>query len=166
MITERGKVVAVETDGIWVETANQSACSRCSARKGCGQSLLAQVDGHRSYIKAALNGHNTEDFRDGDLVTIGVHETAVIRGSLIVYCLPLMGLIGGATLGNTVSLSEPGVVALAATGLTLAALGVRWFSRFYSDDERFQPVVVSQSPKIPMEAGIIQHSPVSVSLNN
>lgn len=142
MILETGKVVAVEGDGVWVETANQRACGACAARKGCGQSLLAQMQGHRSYIRAALNGHLPQDFQEGDLVEIGVHESAVIRGSLLVYCLPLLGLVAGATVGDAVGVSE-GLVAMSALmGLVLAGMGVRWFSRNHYADERFQPVVV------------------------
>lgn len=146
MITEPGKVVAIDADGIWVETANQSACSRCSARKGCGQSLLAQMDGHRSYIKAGLNGHAPGDFREGNLITIGVHETAVLRGSLMVYCLPLLGLMGGALAGNAFDLNELGVAVCTLAGLVTAAVAVRWSSQAHSHDERFQPVVVDTLP--------------------
>lgn len=142
MITEAGKVVAVERDGVWVETANQSACGRCSARKGCGQSLLAQMDGHRSYIKALLNGHSPGEFREGDMVTIGIDENAVVRGSLVVYCLPLLGLVAGAVIGNGFSFPDIGVAAVAFAGLVAAGLAVRWFSRRHSHDEDFQPVII------------------------
>lgn len=145
LITEQGKVVAIEADGIWVETANQSACGKCAARKGCGQSLLAQIDGHRSYIKAGLNGYSPAAFREGAIITIGVHEDAITRGSLLVYCLPLLGLIAGATLGDAVRLPEAGIVALAISGLFLCGLAVRVISRRQTGDERFQPIVVNLS---------------------
>lgn len=145
MITESGRVVAMEADGIWVETASQSTCSRCAARKGCGQSLLAQVSGHRSHIKVAYNGHDPQGFQEGATITIGLHESAVLRGSLLVYCLPLFGLIVGATLGHSAGLPEAGVALLAAAGLIISSLGIHVFTRRYSNDERFQPVVVSST---------------------
>jgi len=162
MIIESGKIVAVESDGVWVETANQSACGRCAARKGCGQSLLVQVDGHRSYIKAAWNGHQAQDFREGEFIRIGVHETAVLRGSLIAYCLPLAGLVGGATLGNAINFSEPGVVAVSIAGLALAAIIVRGLSRFYKNDERFQPVVIGRSDPMDSLQTSIVSAPVPI----
>jgi sigma-E factor negative regulatory protein RseC len=162
VIIESGRIVAMECDGVWVETANQSACGRCSARKGCGQSLLAQVNGHRSYIKAAWNGQTSRNFREGDFISIGVHETAVLRGSLIAYCLPLIGLVGGATLGNAAALSEPGVVAFSIAGLILAAVVVHGLSRFYRDDERFQPVVIGRFISTDNMAASIDPIPLSV----
>jgi sigma-E factor negative regulatory protein RseC len=145
VITEQGKVVAVESDGVWVETANQSACSRCVARKGCGQSLLAQVDGHRSYIKAAFNDYEARDFQEGQVVEIGIHESAVTRGSFLVYCLPLLGLVMGAGVGDALGVPEVGVAAFSAFGLMMSGLGVRWFSRRTSIDARYQPVVVNMN---------------------
>lgn len=155
LIIEQGKVVAIEADGIWVETANQSACGKCAARKGCGQSLLAQIDGHRSYIKAALNGFHPADFKEGGVITIGVHEDAVARGSLLVYCLPLLGLLCGAALGDAFGLPEAGVVAFAAAGLLLCGLAVRTISHAKATDERFQPIVVSLSVA---GAAVMDHS--------
>ncbi len=161
MITETGKVVAIETNGVWVETANQSACGRCAARKGCGQSLLVKADGHRSYIQAAWNGHASDKCREGDLITIGIHESAVLRGSLMVYCLPLLGLVVGAIIGNILSLPEAGVAASTAIGLTAATLGVRWFSRRHVGDPRFQPVVVALSNA---DSDVVQVAPQSLTL--
>jgi sigma-E factor negative regulatory protein RseC len=151
VIVEPGKVMAVEADGVWVETANQSACSRCAARKGCGQSLLAQVDGHRSYIKVRYAGYAASDFKEGDAIEIGVDESAVLRGSLLVYCTPLIGLLGGALLGNilfgglsgnSAAMSELATVLTAGIGLLLGAASVRWLSSRQCNDQRFQPVVV------------------------
>ncbi len=162
MIIESGRIVAVESGGVWVETANQSACGRCAARKGCGQSLLVQVDGHRSYIKAAWNGQQAQDFREGEFIRIGVHETAVLRGSLMAYCLPLAGLVGGATLGDAMGFPESGVVAVAIAGLVLAGIVVRGLSWLYKNDERFQPVVIGRSVSMGIGQGSIDSTPVPI----
>lgn len=160
MIVETGRVVAVEADGVWVETANQSACGSCAARKGCGQSLLAQMQGHRSYIKAIWRNESTPRLQEGDLIEIGIQESAVTRGSLLVYCLPLLGLVVGSAIGDAGGLPEGGVVLAALAGLGFAGAGVRWLSRLHDTDERYQPVVIG---KAVTPATAVQHLEVEVS---
>lgn len=162
MITESGRVVAIERDGVWVETANQSACGRCAARKGCGQSLLAQMDGHRSYIKASYNGFQAEDFNEHQTVTIGIHESAVLRGSLLVYSLPLLGLVVGATIAHLLRWSEPFAVFAAVAGMVLMALVVNRLSRRIDSDPRFQPVVIEPRG----EATVLNASDLSAASEN
>ena len=40
MLTETGRVVAVDDDGLWVETVRRSTCNACGVRQGCGHGLL------------------------------------------------------------------------------------------------------------------------------
>lgn len=42
VLYETGRVVAVDGDGLWLETLKKSTCGQCSARAGCGQQLLAK----------------------------------------------------------------------------------------------------------------------------
>ena len=51
MIRETGTVVAIEDNGVWVETIQQSACQTCVAEKGCGQRLIAKVTGNTTAIR-------------------------------------------------------------------------------------------------------------------
>ena len=52
MLTETGRVVALEQDSLWVETIRQSTCGSCAVQKGCGHGLINQIsDGSRSFIR-------------------------------------------------------------------------------------------------------------------
>jgi sigma-E factor negative regulatory protein RseC len=51
MILETGVVVAVESDGLWVETIQKSACEVCVAEKGCGQKFLSKLAGKTVSIR-------------------------------------------------------------------------------------------------------------------
>lgn len=53
MLYETGKVVAVDSDGLWLETLKKSTCAQCSAKAGCGQQLLAKSAlSNMTFIKA------------------------------------------------------------------------------------------------------------------
>lgn len=140
MIEEQGRVVAVEPGAVWVETVRKSTCSSCSVKAGCGQGLLDQlgVNGRRGYVRALSN----LQLAVGDAVIIGVREDLLVRGSLLVYLLPLLGLFAAAVLVEQVGLSEPWVILSAFFGFLLACYAVRWRSRVTAGDAALQPVVL------------------------
>lgn len=88
MLTETGNIVAVEPEGLWVETIQRSTCGSCAARSGCGQHLLAQLTGRNSYLWVSLQGRDAGRYRIGDTITLGIPEAVVANGSLLVYLLP------------------------------------------------------------------------------
>ena len=42
-LTETGRVVALESDAVWVEADRSAACGKCAARAGCGQGALSAL---------------------------------------------------------------------------------------------------------------------------
>ncbi|WP_439889312.1 SoxR reducing system RseC family protein [Pseudomonas sp. MBLB4123] len=143
MIEESGRVVAVEAGAVWVETLRKSTCSSCSVSAGCGQGVLERlgVGGRRGHVRALSD----LSLSVGDAVVIGIREDLLVRGSLLVYLVPLMGLFAAALLAERMALSEPLVVLCAFAGLALAALGVRWRSARAAGDPALQPVVLRAS---------------------
>lgn len=120
MITETGKVVAINGDRAWVQTIRTSACESCSARHGCGQRALAGVSGGRANQVMVANSLGA---RVGDEVTVAIDESALLGASLLVYALPLLLMVAGSVLGHQLSAGHDGIAMLgAATGLTLGFL--------------------------------------------
>ena len=140
MIEEQGRVVAVEPGAVWVETLRKSTCSSCSVSAGCGHGILDKLgaSGRRGYVRALCD----LQLNVGDAVVIGVREELLVRGSLLVYLLPLIGLFSAALLAEQLTLSEPLVILSAFVGLLAAWSAVRWRSRRTADDPTLQPVVV------------------------
>lgn len=140
MIEERGRVVAVEAGAVWVATVRKSTCSSCSAQKGCGQGLLDNLGlgSRRGFVRALSN----LPVGVGDSVVIGVREDLLVRGSMLVYLLPLLGLFAGALLARQFSTAEPLIIFFSLSGFALAWLAVRWRSRLVSDEPALQPVVL------------------------
>ena len=144
MLTETGRIVALEADGLWVETIRRSTCGGCAARNGCGHGLLNRLsEGRRGYIRVLPGDHSIDEFRVDDQVLIGIPEEVVLRGSFIAYVLPLLGMLAGALAAATWLPGKGDLPALlgAAAGLLLGFLLVRWHGARHRQDAGFQPVL-------------------------
>ena len=97
MIEENALVVAIEGDKVLLQTQRRSACQSCSVKQGCGTSVLAKVVGKRS---SQILVNNTLNAKLGDQVRIGINDNALVKGSLLVYALPLIFLLVGGLLGE------------------------------------------------------------------
>jgi sigma-E factor negative regulatory protein RseC len=146
MLTETGRVVAIEQDGLWVETIRRTTCGSCAAQKGCGHGLLNRIsDGKRGYIRVLPGDRAIEHYSIDDQVLISIPEEVILRGSFIAYGLPLMAMLAGALAavrwlpGNEDLLAALG----AAAGLMLGFSLVRWHGARHRRDPNFQPVLLS-----------------------
>ncbi len=145
MIEETGQVVEVQGEFAWVEHERTSTCGSCSVRKGCGTSAIAKVLGQRRVRLRVLNRINAQI---GDQVVVGIEEQGLLRSSLAVYAVPLLGLFAGALAGwllgtSVFSLQSDGLsIAGSVIGFVVALLWLRRFSRHKEQDSGYQPVAL------------------------
>lgn len=146
MISESGRVVAVEQDSLWVETIQQSSCNSCAAKPGCGQGLMATWGLQTSHIRVLLGGRDSGAYPIGSWVEFGVPGAVVVNGSLFVYLLPLLGLVIGAGLGELWSASGSAAESVTAwsalLGFLLGGAIVRWHAFKTRNDPRLQPLLI------------------------
>lgn len=155
MMTERARVVAVDEQGVWLETIQRSACNACSAQKGCGQSVLGKFfDGKRHHFQVALQQCNPElhgKLQIDDSVEIGFADQAVLKGSLMLYLLPMLSmLLAGIGLSESlkgVFNSDLLAIVGAAAGLVLGLAVVRWHNRYAGSAEQYQPQILRRLEK-------------------
>jgi len=145
VIEEPGLIVALEGNTAWVETQRSSACGSCDSEQGCGTALLAQALGNRSVRVRADNPLQAEI---GEQVVLGLDESAMVRASLTLYLVPLLGLLGGAALGAAGAGRWLGpqveLVSIITGSLGLIG-GLLWGRRFglrTQRDRRYQAVVI------------------------
>lgn len=144
MLTETGRVVALEADGLWVETIRRSTCGTCAAQKGCGHGLLNRIsDGRRGYVRVLPGNQAIEDYRIDDQVLISIPEEVILRGSFIAYILPLIVMLLGALAAVNWLPGSGDLLALlgAGGGLAVGFALVRWHAASHSEDPNFQPVL-------------------------
>jgi sigma-E factor negative regulatory protein RseC len=145
MLIETGRVVAIEQDGLWVETIRQSTCGSCVAQKGCGHSLIQRVsDGRRSLIRVLPGQLALEDCAVDDEVSISIPEEVILRGSMVVYLFPLFCMLAGAMLAVNLWQGSQDLVAAAGAvaGFGLGVAGIRLHAWHHRHDQRLQPTLV------------------------
>ncbi len=138
MLREQGRVVAVEQEAVWVETIRSSVCGRCAAKAGCGQGMLGRASSGKGLIRVQSSTElaATECAID-DYVDIELPESVILRGSLLVYLLPLGLATALAVAGD--SLGEVHAIAGFALGLGVGLGLVRWIPVLTGSEEQFEP---------------------------
>jgi len=148
VIRETGRVVAIEDDSVWVETIQQSACQTCVAEKGCGQSLIAKITGKTTAIKVLLGQHDVSCVGMDESVVIGIPEHVVVSGTLLVYLLPLLTMIAGILLAEslviTSTTSDVYAVLGGLFGLVIGSLIVRVHSYLNRNNPDVHPVLIER----------------------
>ncbi|MEH6469818.1 MAG: SoxR reducing system RseC family protein [Halopseudomonas sp.] len=141
MLTEQGQVIAIEPDGVRVETVRQSGCSSCRSKSVCGQKLLAEI-GQGQRFQVLSSNPQQLILQPGDVVELGVEEASFLQASLMVYLMPLLGLVLASMVADALGAVESMVVACGVLGLLLGFAGVRWWSRRDRQSCRFQPQIL------------------------
>lgn len=145
MIEERGRVLSVEKDAVWIETVRRSACDSCQVRSGCGQSVLQRLGlGARQGFIRVLNEQSAHACRVGDEVVIGIPENAVLRGSAAVYLIPLLTLFIGALLAQALGAAEPVIVLAGFSAMGVGFALVRWQSRRSHHNSAYMPRILGR----------------------
>ncbi|TGD74660.1 transcriptional regulator [Mangrovimicrobium sediminis] len=142
MLLESGRVVAVDADSVWVETVRKSTCGSCSLQKGCGHSLMERLaPGHRPLVRVLPGRLQPADCQVDDEVQISIPESVLLRGSALVYVLPLLAMLaGGAGAAAVFPASADASAALGAVlGMGAGFALVRAHARRHRDDPGLQP---------------------------
>ncbi len=145
MLTETARVVAVEQDGVWVETMRTSTCGTCAAQKGCGHGILNRIsEGHRSLIRVLPGQVSANECRVDDEVRISIPEEVILKGSFVVYILPVLLTLIGAALASSVLPQSPDIASIfgALGGFILGFALVRWHAWIHRQDQSLQPILV------------------------
>ena len=144
MIFETGIVVGKANSSVMVETIQKTACDSCAAQPGCGHSVLSKLTGNSVRIRALMGEFNTNEVALGQSVTIAIPDHVVVKGSLFVYLVPLLGSLTGAwTMGSFdkgVALDLMSIMG-AAFGLISGGIFVRVRSRKSQDESESNPIL-------------------------
>lgn len=96
MISQQGKVVAVEGNQLLVEIGARSGCKACDAGKGCGAGVFGRLLRNRPVtVPVPLD----DRVAPGDPVDVGIAEQAYLYLVLRLYLAPLLAGLLGAALG-------------------------------------------------------------------
>lgn len=147
MIEETTRVVAIEGRYALLQTQRQSACQSCSVKTGCGTSVLSQVVGQRS---SQLKVDNTLDVRIGDEVVIGLQENSLVKGSLLIYALPILLMLGAGLLGDYLAQNyhynrDLLGISFALSGFVISLPLIRWGINRTALKQQMQPHMIRKT---------------------
>jgi sigma-E factor negative regulatory protein RseC len=147
LIEEKARVIAVENNQLLLESETRPACNACAAKQGCGTSVLSKWVG-RKFTR--FQAPNTVNARVGDEVVVGLAEEAMLKGSVFVYLLPLLAMIGFALLADGLISTDTTsrdllVLVFAIAGFVLMLFFSRWFLSTNSNRSKLTPVVLRKN---------------------
>ncbi|WP_406666445.1 SoxR reducing system RseC family protein [Gallaecimonas sp. GXIMD1310] len=90
MIERDVQVVSVTGQQVLVQFQRQSSCDSCSSNDSCGNGQLSKALSRRLDV---LSFRCTEPVAAGDWVRVGISEQSLVRGTMVLYMLPLLCLI-------------------------------------------------------------------------
>lgn len=158
MIEESGYVVRSDEQYAWVLTQRRSGCASCSSKGSCGTGALSGVFGAKAH---EVKVRNTIGARAGEEVVIGIREELLVRGSIVVYLMPLLTLIGGSVLGQSLapqldlaSADAAGIVG-GLLGLALGFFLLHWRNRRWGDNAAYQAETVRRRSGVALPVNFI-----------
>jgi sigma-E factor negative regulatory protein RseC len=115
MIEQSATVKVEDGEFVWVEAQRGGGCQACAGGQGCGAGTLARAIGggvRRIRVRNAMG------CRSGDVVLLGMDEQAILRGSLLLYAVPVLAMLAGAVVAELGArlLGLPGGDAVQAVG--------------------------------------------------
>jgi len=144
MIEEQAQVVEIKGTLLVLQAQTQSACGSCAASKGCGTSVLAKVVG-RKFTR--FQAENNIDAEVGDMVVVGISEDALLKGSVMMYVIPILGMLAFALVADyfleaLIDYRDLAIAASGIMGLVLGSLMSKWYFQRQASAKRFTPVVL------------------------
>lgn len=144
MIEEQTEVVEVLGGQLVLQARTESACGSCAVSKGCGTSVLSKVVG-KKFTRFQVD--NNVNAVVGDTVVIGIHEDALLKGSLVMYILPIISMLSFAVFFDLVlplllQSRDLIIAGSSIAGLILGFLLSKWYFQRHSSKQHFSPVVL------------------------
>ncbi|MBW2342346.1 MAG: SoxR reducing system RseC family protein [Deltaproteobacteria bacterium] len=147
-IMERPRIYMNKEEGVVQELRGKKALVLTDRHTMCGQCVAKgychMLGGGKEMLSEARNPIGAQP---GDTVVVGIPEGSLTRASLVIYMVPAIGLVGGATLGYYTP--QPGTLDLNLTtligslaGLGLAMIAVRLLSNTLSKKPSYQPEII------------------------
>jgi sigma-E factor negative regulatory protein RseC len=146
MIEEQAQVIELRGNQLILQAQTQSSCASCAVNQSCGTSVLSKVVGRKF---TQLQAENNIGAKVGDTVIVGIAEDALLKGSLVMYVIPIIGMLVFALVADYLLMEmrhRDLVVAISGlTGLAFGSLLARLYFQRQSNVRLFLPVVLRKA---------------------
>ena len=100
MITEMAEVLRIEGNKILVRINPAQGCAGCAQKSGCGTGMLQSWLNPVQRMWVPIESDLQERVEAGQWVELCVEEGGFVRSSVLVFLLPMLGLVLGAWVGQ------------------------------------------------------------------
>ncbi len=138
MVTESAVVTRRDGKLVELELQRNSTCGQCELSKGCGTGALGRLLGRRSKPIVIETDH---DLKPGDSLQLGLSESVLVKASLTIYGLPLLGMMCAGLLATLVTSSEALVAGIALAGF-YAGFKIANYVTSALEVEKFAPYII------------------------
>lgn len=125
MIEEQAVITKKQGELVTLEIERATACSLCGQKRGCGNATWGKLLGHDQH---SVEVENTIEAKVGDLVMVGLEEKVMLNAAMMLYVMPLAGLMLFALLAHWLFGDDLSVILGAVLGLVS---GFIFAKRFY-----------------------------------
>jgi len=143
MIEEQAQVIEIQGEQLLLQAQTQSTCGSCAVNKSCGTSVLSKVVGRKF---TQFQAENNIDAKVGDTVIVGIAEDALLKGSLVMYIMPIMGMLVFALIADyllaDMAVRDLFIATSGVAGLFFGSLFARQYFLLKSTKHQFAPVVL------------------------
>ncbi len=149
MPTEEGRVVRTDENRAWIQTIRSAACEHCKSRHTCH----ALGGGGNDMAVEAIN---TLGAREGDHVVVEFSTSSLLKGTFLIYILPILCLMIGAGIGVRLSpvfgLGESVLPAAVGFGaFALSILFVVVYGNRLARKDGYKPRIIRVKKPLPPE---------------
>ena len=145
MESQVATIISIDNGRATVSVERTVACARCAAGKGCGAGLLG---GQRAAARIELPAPEGMRLAVGDRVILELLPADLLEAALLVYGLPLAGVVAALSVGWLIG-GAPGdaqAVVLAVAGLLMGLLAGRYRINRNRCLQRFVPKIAMRAP--------------------
>lgn len=144
MIEQSAEIVEIGPDSIWIKAPRQTACGSCAAQSSCGQNLWSRFfEDRQDPVEVKFDASSHNDLAVGNQVVIGVPESVVVKGSFLVYIMPLITMVVAVVAGRIMwGQSDTVTIFCAATGLAAGFILMQRHAKKSKNNPDLQPVLL------------------------
>ncbi|MDG2091370.1 MAG: SoxR reducing system RseC family protein [Gammaproteobacteria bacterium] len=151
MFSEIAKVLSIESKYLRLQAFNSGNCSSCSLKPSCGQYLLNSLYVNRELeLPTKLMPIETDirSLKKGSLVQINIEASKLVQLALILYLLPLIGMLCTAFLADLAGFSELVIMTLVVIVLFLS---MKFLKHYFLRHDSLEKINISLLPESNME---------------
>ena len=139
MATEEGLVFKATKTTAWVKTQRKKSCDHCEARDEC-----KTMGNNPEDMEISLP--NTVNAKEGDIVVLSMPTTALLKLSFLMYVFPIIIMIIGAVIGQSLSPlmnlnPTVGSVILSVIFFGLTIYAIRVYSNRLASKGKYKPTI-------------------------